>query len=63
MQIAIVSGDAAALTQALVEDLPSPMTYETPKPPEVLDEDTEIAVLPLAIDDVVTIPIADAFEN
>jgi zinc protease len=63
MQIAIVSGDAAALTQALVEDLPSPMTYETPKPTEVLDEDREIAELPLAIDDVVTIPIADAFEN
>ncbi len=63
MQIAIVSGDAAALTQALVEDLPSPMTYETPKPPEVLDEDRDIAVFPLAIDDVVTIPIDDAFEN
>jgi zinc protease len=42
LKIAMVTQNAAALRQALAEDRPSPMRYETPKPPEVLAEDTEI---------------------
>ena len=49
LRIAIITNNAGALKQALVSDAPSPMTYETPKPPEVLEEDKAIAVYPLKI--------------
>jgi zinc protease len=47
MTIAIVTQDAGAHADALAAETPSPMTYGTPKPPEVLAEDKEIAVYPL----------------
>ena len=49
MHIAVVTGDAAGFRQALVNDTPSPITYATPKPAEVLDEDKAIQVFPLAV--------------
>jgi zinc protease len=65
LKIAIVTGDAAKLREALVADAPSPMTYETPKPDAVLAEDEEIAVLPLRIPagSVTTLAVSSAFER
>jgi zinc protease len=63
MKIAIITKDAQALKQALVSDAPSPMTYATPKPPEVLEEDKTIAVYPLKIrpEKVVVVPVDSTF--
>lgn len=47
--IAIVSEDADTLAAALSSDVPSPISYATPKPPEVLAEDKVIAAYPLHI--------------
>lgn len=49
MQIAIVTEKADELAAALASDKPSPMTYATPKPQSVLDEDKYIEKYPLHI--------------
>ena len=63
MKIAIITKDAQALKQALVSDAASPMTYATPKPPEVLEEDKTIAVYPLKVrpEKVVVVPVDSTF--
>jgi zinc protease len=43
MKIAMITKDAELLKKELVNDDPSPMEYATPKPPEVIEEDKEIA--------------------
>ena len=65
LKIAIVTGDAASLAEALVSDAPSPLRYDTPKPAAILEEDQEIAVFPLNItaDAVTILPIASTFEQ
>ena len=47
--IAIVTGNAEGLRNALVDNLPSPMTYRSDKPEEVLAEDRQIEVYPLGV--------------
>ncbi len=63
MTIAIVTKDAASLKEALANDAPSPISYKTPKPAEVLAKDKEIAAFPLKVnlDNVTIIPVADLF--
>jgi zinc protease len=63
MTIAIVNQDAAALADALAAGTPSPMTYATPKPPEVLAEDKEIEAYPLHIgrDAITIVPVEEMF--
>lgn len=63
LRIAMITKDAAALRTALVSDAPSPMTYTTPKPPDVMEEDKVISVYPLKIsaDKVVIVPVDSTF--
>jgi zinc protease len=63
MTIAIVTQDAAALADALAAGTPSPITYDTPKPPEVLAEDEEIEAYPLGIrrDAITIVPVEEMF--
>lgn len=49
MEIAIITKDAQGLKDALVQEAPSPITYSSPKPDQILEEDKEIAVFPLKI--------------
>ncbi len=49
VQIAIVTKGAAALADALASDAPSPITYASPKPDSVLEEDKAIGTYPLKI--------------
>jgi zinc protease len=49
MQIAFITTDAAGLKDVLVKNTPSPITYKTPKPAEVLAEDKEIESFPLSV--------------
>jgi len=41
--------DAAGLRDKLVSDAPSPLTYDAPKPPDVLEEDKIISTIKLNI--------------
>ncbi len=65
LKIAIVTGEAEALEEALVSDAPSPMTYASQKPPELLAEDEEIAAYPLAIpeENVTIVPVEEIFDK
>ena len=63
LKIAIVTGEAEDLRQALIDDTPSPMSYGSPKPQEVLAEDAEIEDFPLRIaaDGVRIVPVDQIF--
>jgi len=65
LKIAIVTGDAANLRTLLASDAPTPIDYPTPKPDEILAEDREIAVVPLALpaERVEILPVDQAFER
>lgn len=65
LAIAVVTGDAAGLAAALASDLPSPMTYPTPKSDAILTEDETIATYALrfSAEDITTVPVAEAFER
>jgi zinc protease len=49
LTVVFVTKDARQLKEALVANAPSPVTYPTPKPQEVLAEDKAIAVYPLFV--------------
>lgn len=65
MKIAIVTGAVDELRDAIVNEKPSPITYPTEKPSEVLEEDKLIAIEPLEISagDISVIPVDQIFEN
>jgi zinc protease len=64
VKIAVVTGDAEGLKQALVTDAPSPIEYASEKPESVLAEDREIASFPLEIDaeNVRIVPLEQIFD-
>ncbi len=63
--IAIVTGEAEAMAGRLADDAPSPVSYPTPKPPEVLAEDEIIAAYPLRIarEAIRIVPLEDMFAD
>ncbi|MBN1417915.1 MAG: insulinase family protein [Planctomycetes bacterium] len=63
MVIAMVSAEAKRLADAIAGETPSPISYATPKPPEILSEDREIATYPLRIprDAIRIVPVDDVF--
>jgi zinc protease len=63
LQIAVVTGEAESLREALVTDAPSPMAYASEKPAAVLEEDRVIATYPLGIpaQNVRIVPIEEVF--
>jgi zinc protease len=58
-----ITSDAAALKDALVNNTPSPITYSSPKPAEILAEDKEISTYPLSVkpENVVIMPADSMF--
>ncbi|MBI4810041.1 MAG: insulinase family protein [Ignavibacteriales bacterium] len=63
MKIAVITKDAQSFKDALVNDAPSSITYKTPKPESVLEEDKEINVFPLKVstDNVKIVQVGDLF--
>ena len=63
LQIVLVTKGAKALEELLTSEAPSPITYATPKPESVLNEDRQIATFPLLIgeEDVQIVPVMDLF--
>jgi zinc protease len=61
--IAIATGQPDQLRSQLVGDAPTPPTYASPKPKEILAEDEEIAAYPLRISEeaVQVIPVEEMF--
>jgi len=65
IQIAVVTKDAAGFREALINDAPSPITYKTPKPESVLNEDKEIIKYPIKVKpgNVTILKVADIFSK
>lgn len=65
LRIAIVTGKPDELKLALTTDAPSPITYESPKPQALLDEDKAISAYPLHIPagNVEVIKVEEIFER
>jgi len=65
VKIVVVTGQAERLKEALVNDTPSPVVYETAKPQAILDEDKIISTYPLAVsaDAVRIVPVEAIFEQ
>jgi zinc protease len=63
MRIAIVTQDAAPFADALAADAPSTITYSSPKPDSILEEDKAIAAFPLKIkrENIRIVPVTDLF--
>jgi zinc protease len=49
LKVVFVTNEAQQLKDALVANTPSPITYPTPKPQHVLDEDKAISVYPISV--------------
>lgn len=63
LQIVMVTKDGAGLKKALVGNAPSPVTYNSPKPPEVMEEDKVIQAYPIQVkaEDVKVVPADRVF--
>jgi zinc protease len=64
MQFVFVSADAAGLAEAIAADAPSPVSYNSEKPAELLAEDEIIEALPLGMgaEDIRVIDASEVFE-
>lgn len=64
MRIVMITKDAAGLRDAIVNNKPSPITYNSPKPKEITDEDKVIESYKINVkpEDVVIVPVAKVFE-
>jgi zinc protease len=63
--VAVITPDAEELKEKLLAETPSPMTYASPKPAEVLEEDEMIQTYPLGLDParVQVIPVDEVFRD
>ncbi len=64
MYIAIVTNDAEALRDAIISNKPSPITYNSPKPKEITDEDKIIEAYKIDVkpENVVVVPVDKVFQ-
>ena len=65
MKVVFITPDGEGLKNALVADAPSPITYASEKPAEVLEEDKEISVYPLRVrpENVTIVKVDEVFEE
>lgn len=61
MQIAVITKDAESFKKALAGDMPSPITYATPKSDHVMKEDVEIVKFPVNVkpESIRIVPVTD----
>jgi zinc protease len=64
MRVVMITKDAAALRDAIVKGTPSPITYNSPKPADILAEDKVIEKYPINVrpDQVVIVPVDRVFQ-
>jgi zinc protease len=64
MRVVIITKDAEGLRDAILGNKPSPITYNSPKPKEITDEDKIIETYKINVkpEDVVIVPVERVFE-
>ncbi len=65
IKAAFITNEAEKLKEILLNNEPTPITYESEKPAEILEEDKEIAKFPLSVkpENVEIVPVEEVFEN
>jgi len=65
LALVVITPNAEALAERLAADAPSPITYNSPKPSEIMVEDEVIQQYPLGIDraDIRIVPVEEVFEG
>jgi zinc protease len=61
LSVVMIAKDAKDLKERLTSDAPSPIKYDAPKPPELLEEDNVIGVLKLQPTSVTVTPVDQVF--
>lgn len=64
MRVVIVTKDAVGLRDAILSNKPSPITYNSPKPQEIVEEDKVIQSYPIEVkpDQVRIVPVEQVFQ-
>ena len=64
MRVVIITKDAAALRDAIVKGTPSPITYNSPKPADIVAEDKVIEKyrIPVRPEQVAIVPVDKVFQ-
>ncbi len=64
MRVVIITKDAEGLRDAILSNRPSPITYNSPKPKEITDEDKVIETYKINVkpEEVVIVPVEKVFE-
>ena len=64
MRIVLVTKDANAIRDAIVNNVPSPIKYNSPKPKEIMDEDQVIEAYRINVkpEEIVVVPVAQVFQ-
>ena len=64
MRIVIITKDAETLRDAIINNTPSPIKYNAPRPAEILDEDKVIQVYKINVkpEDVAVVPVERVFQ-
>jgi zinc protease len=63
LAVVMISGDASGLRKQLEEGAPSPMKYANPVPPDVVEDDKIISVLPIEPASIRVVPVEEVFER
>jgi len=65
LKVAIVTGDAKTVNEAMLSNAPSPIKYQSPVSEKILEEDKAISTLPLGINPARTriVPVNQLFEK
>jgi zinc protease len=64
MRVVVITRDAEGLRDAIVGNRPSPISYNSPKPKEITDEDKAIETYKISVkpEDVIIVPVQKVFE-
>jgi zinc protease len=64
MRVVMITKDAEGLRDAILNNKPSPITYQAPKPQDILDEDKVISTYPIKLrpQDVTITPVSSVFQ-
>ncbi len=64
MRVVVVTKDAEALRDAIINNTPSPIKYNAPRPDEILEEDKAIQVYKINVkpEDVAVVPVERVFQ-
>jgi zinc protease len=62
MRIAVVTKNGEMLRDAILKNTASPITYNSPKPKEIMDEDKTIETYKLNPEDIRVVPVTQLFE-